>query len=200
MKKSKFAKYFWWLVLVVIGIWIVAKFVNAPEYPDIFTPKPVLGNAEASVTITEFSDLQCPACRSAHPVTKQIVQEYGDLISFEYKHFPLTSIHPNAFKAAEGAECANDQGKFWEFVDLAFSNQQALQPRYLKQYASKLDIDEESFSNCLDSRAKRDIVSADQREGINLGVQGTPTFYINGVKLENWNYQNFKSAIDAQLG
>ncbi len=193
-------KYKWWLttviVILVLVIWI---FVSRPTYDDVYTPKPLEGNPDAAVKIVEFSDIQCPACGAAYPVTKQIMEKYSDMVSFEYKHFPLTSIHAFAFNAAEASECANDQGKFWEYIDVAFTHQKALRISDLKSYAEQLGLDMKKFENCLDSSAKAKYVMADYNEGIGKNVQGTPTFFINGVKLGSWNYGNFSDAIESAL-
>ena len=193
-------KYKWWIttaaLLIAFGVWI---FMTRPVYDDIYTPKPLEGNPDATVKIVEFSDLQCPACGAAYPVTKQVMDAYGDRVSLEYKQFPLTSLHAFAFKAAEASECANDQGKFWDYVDIAFTNQKALRTSDLKNYAEQLGLDMEKFENCLDSSAKAKYVTADYNEGIGKGVGGTPTFFINGIKLQYWNYGNFSMAIDNAL-
>lgn len=198
--KETIKKYKWWILgivlLILLGIWF---FVTRPTYEDIYTPKPLEGNPDAIVKIVEFSDFQCPACGAAYPVTKEIMEEYGDRVSLEYKHFPLTTIHAFAFKAAEASECANDQGKFWEYVDIAFTNQKDLRKKALKQYAEELGLDTELFNNCLDSSAKAKYVTADFNEGIGKGVGGTPTFFINGEKLEKWNYEGFAAVLDAAL-
>lgn len=198
--KETVKKYKWWVlgvfVLLAIGIWF---FAARPTYEDIYTPKPLEGNPDAIVKIVEFSDFQCPACGAAYPVTKQIMEEYGERVSLEYKHFPLTTIHAFAFKAAEASECANDQGKFWEYVDIAFTNQKDLRKKALKQYAEELGLDTEKFNDCLDSGAKAKYVTADFNEGIGKGVGGTPTFFINGEKLEKWNYESFAAVLDAAL-
>lgn len=181
------------IVLIIYLLW--AK----PEYPDIYTPKPAKGNTSADVKILEFSDFQCPACSAAYPVAEQIIKEYGDKVSLEYRHFPLTSIHQFAFKAAEASECANDQGKFWEYADILFTNQKDLSKKALKKYAAEISLDTELFNNCLESGAKAKYVTADFNEGIGKRVGGTPTFFINGKELDKWAYKNFKEAIDAAL-
>lgn len=184
------------LLLILLGIWF---FMVWPRYEDVYTPKPLEGNSNATVKIVEFSDFQCPACGAAYPVVERIMDVYGDRVSLEYKHFPLTSIHQFAFQAAEASECANDQEKFWEYVDIAFTNQKDLSKRALKRYAKELDLDTGLFNNCLDSGAKKKWVSADFNEGIGKGVGGTPTFFINGKQLDKWNYDNFAAALDAAL-
>ncbi len=157
-----------------------------------------MGNLDAPVKIVEFSDLECPACGASYPILLQILQEFRDNVSYEYWHFPL-SYHPNGEKAAEAAECANDQGKFYEFIDIAFRNQNNLKVNDLKQYAAQLNLDTEKFNACLDSGTKKDDVRLEQREGLNKGVDGTPTFFINDKKLDSWKYEVFKQAILDEL-
>lgn len=187
-------------ILVVILFLIFQK----PDYPDQQSPKAILGNPDATIKIVEFSDLQCPACKSAHPAVKRIMNEYPDKASLTYKHFPLTNIHLFAFDAAVAAECANDQGKFWEFVDKAFEMQSALQKKNLKQYAADLQLDTEKFNVCMESGTKDKYIRAEMNEGIGKGVQGTPTFFINGkpieVKTGQYWYEVLKTAIDTALG
>jgi protein-disulfide isomerase len=193
-------KKYWLYIAVIIILGLAAyKFMYKESYPDIYTPRPPKGNPDASIVVQEFSDLQCPACKDAHSTTKEILEEFGDEIMLEYYHFPL-DYHLMAKEAAEAAECANDLGKFWEFVDIAFANSPNLENKALKQYADILGLDREKFDACLDSGAKRDIVEMDKREGINKGVQGTPTFFINGKKLNNRAYESFKEAIEEELG
>lgn len=174
-------------VIVVGGIiWAVLAMRGGTDYPEINSARPFLGSAEAMVIVEEFSDFQCPACQSAQLTVKQVAKEFGDQIRFEYKHFPLTRIHPRAFTAALAAECANDQGKFWEYHDLLFANQPNFSSSNLESYAISLSLDVESFSACLDNRAKADIVRADIDEAESRGVNSTPTFFVNGKKLNNW--------------
>lgn len=190
-----------WKIIITLLILIVGVywFVTRPTYDDVYTPKPVKGNPDASVTIVEFSDFQCPACGAAHPIVEKIIEEYGDRVSLEYKHFPLTSIHAFAFNAAQASECANDQGKFWEMHDSMFDNQKELSISSLKSYAETIGLETEKFNNCLDSGAKAKYVKADFNEGIGKGVEGTPTFFINGKKLESWKYEVFAAALDEAL-
>ena len=186
--------------MLIVGVGWYFLFMGTPTYEHEIIPKPLKGNPDAAIKIVEFSDLQCPACRAANPIVKQLANEYGDKISFEYKHFPLRQIHPFAQKAAEASECANDQDKFWEYVDYVFANQQqGVQVKNLKIFAERLKLDTKSFNACLDSGAKADLVDIDYREAVSKNVQGTPTFFINGKQLESWRYDLFKAAIDAEL-
>ena len=186
-----------------IGIAVVAVlafyFLRAPDYPDTIIPKPPRGNASSSVVIEDFSDFQCPACGAAHPVVKRIIEEYGDRVQLQYRQFPLSSIHPRAFLAAEASECANDQGKFWEYHDLLFENQDRLDRADLRRYAEELGLDMEKFNACLASGKKAKIVTGEQRQGTARNVQGTPTFFINGKQLRSWNYESFKAEIEEEL-
>ena len=152
------------------------------------------------VTLVEFSDFECPFCGRAYPVVKQLREEYGSKLEFVYKHFPLSNIHPNAQKAAEASECARDQGKFEEYHNKLFENQQALGVSSLKQYAVEFSLDAAKFNNCLDSGEKASIVKKDQDEGESKGVSGTPTFFINNERLIGAQpYSAIKEVIDRQL-
>jgi len=144
--------------------------------------RPPKGDPNAVVVVQEYSDLQCPACRSVHEVVvKPLLAQYSNRIRFEFKHFPLQSIHPFALRAAMAAECAADQGKFWEYVDIVFANQQELSARALDEWAAELALDTELFKRCLDSQVKKDTVLADYRSARNLDLMGTPTFLVNGA-------------------
>lgn len=190
-----------WKIIIALIILIAAVhwFITRPTYDDVYTPKPIKGNADATVKITEFSDFQCPACGAAVPTVQKIMEEYGDRVSLEYKHFPLTSVHAFAFNAAEASECANDQGKFWEMHNIMFENQESLSIGSLKDYAETIGLDTEKFDNCLDSNAKAKYVTADFNEGIGKGVDSTPSFFVNGEKIASWKYELFVAAIEAAL-
>lgn len=155
---------------------------------------------EKKILIEEFSDFQCPYCSRAYTTIKKIQNDYAGKVQLKYLHFPLVQIHPNAQKAAEAAECAKDQGKFWEMHDKMFENQQALSVDNLKAYAKDLGLDANKFNTCLDSGVKKAIVDKDQQDGVARGVSGTPTFFINGQKLVGAQpYESFKTIIDGIL-
>jgi protein-disulfide isomerase len=162
---------------------------------------PAQGPADAAVTVIEFSDFQCPYCaRFQSETLPQILQNYGDRIRFVYRDFPLTSIHANALKAAEASECAHDQGKYWEYHDMLFQNQSALDVDSLKSYAASLGLDTTAFNSCLDSDQKMDEVRQDVQDGLAAGVQGTPAFFINGQAISGAQpYSVFQAAIEAAL-
>ncbi|MFH1112184.1 MAG: thioredoxin domain-containing protein [Patescibacteria group bacterium] len=191
----------WIFVLVLIVTAIVLLWfwqsTDKPVYPDINSPRPWLGNKDATIVVEEFSDFQCPSCKSAEALVKDIVAAFGDRIVFFYKHFPLSSIHPFAFRAALAAECANDQGKYWEYHNLLFQNQPNFSENELINYAADLNLDAQNFSACLKSRAKEDVVKNDLREGDKRNLNATPTFFVNGDQVENWT--QLKSIIQARL-
>lgn len=147
------------------------------------TKKPA-GSSVSSVTVTEYGDLQCPACKGAHElITKPLLAEYGEQIQFEYKHFPLQRIHQYALEAAEASECAADQGKFWEFVDATYAQQDSLSSASLRTWAGDLSLDTQLFERCLTSRIKKKAVLADFAEGEKLGVNSTPSYFVNGKRV-----------------
>lgn len=159
----------------------------------------ITGKKNAKVTVVEYSDFQCPFCERAYPTMKQLVQEYGDRISVEFRHFPL-SFHPFAAKAAEASECAAEQGKFWQFHDYAFEHQTALSFDALKQWAGAIGLNTSKFNTCLDSGKYAAKVAAQQAEGEQLGVNGTPTAFINGKSVVGAQpYEVFKQAVEDAL-
>jgi protein-disulfide isomerase len=161
---------------------------------------PSVGNAKAPVTIVEFSDFQCPFCLRAAPTIKQLRETYGDKVRVVWKDFPLTQIHPQAFKSAEAGHCAAEQGKFWEYHDKLFGNQQALQPDSLKQYAKEAGMDASRFDSCLDSSKYAERVRDSVAAGSRLGVSSTPTVFVNGRMLEGAQpYEVFAAVIDEEL-
>jgi protein-disulfide isomerase/plastocyanin len=162
----------------------------------------VKGDPNAAVTIVEFSDFECPFCgkyvREAYP---QIVSEYIDTgkVKYVFRDFPL-DFHQSAQKAGEAAECAGEQGKYWEMHDYLFVNQDYLAVENLKGYAKDLGLDTADFNECLDSGAMADEVKADMADGQKYGVSGTPAFFINGKMISGAQpFAAFKAEIDAAL-
>ena len=161
------------------------------------TPK---GNPNAAVVVTEYADLQCPACRAAHQqIIGPVLEKYGNSIRYEFHHFPLQSIHRFARDAGEASECAADQGKFWEFIDHAFANQQDLSFDALSQWGEDLGLDTATYEKCWKSHSKRDIVMADYEEGRELGVNSTPSIFVNGQKLQSNGFDTLSELIDEKL-
>lgn len=157
-------------------------------------------NANAVAVVTEYGDFQCPACKSAYTlIDKPLVEKYGTQIRFDFMHFPLTSIHQHAMEAAEASECAADQGKFWEFVDLDYTNQDQLSSSAIDDWGKQLGLDMDLFKRCRASHIKRKAILAEYDAGTKLGVNGTPTFFVNGVKVPS-TMGDISAEIDKALG
>ena len=179
----------------------IKLFLKEPEQPvyQISTDdQPVKGSQTAAVTIVEFTDYQCPSCASTAPVLEKLLKEYSGKVRLVVRDFPLEQ-HGDAFKAAEAAESAREQGKYWEYVALLMSNQSALGLEQLKTYASQLSLDRKRFDEALDSGKFADKVQRDMRDGIKYGVAGTPAIFINGRQVADRTYETLKSAIDAAI-
>jgi len=163
---------------------------------------PAKGSASAPVTIIEFSDFECPFCSRFYSNTlDQIDEEYikTGKVRFVYRDFPLSG-HRNAQKAAEGAECADEQGKFWEMHDKIFDNQRAMTVPDLKQYAQELGLNTAQFNDCLDSGKMAEEVQKDYQDGLSYGVTGTPGFFVNGIPLKGAQpFSAFQQIIEQEL-
>ncbi len=140
------------------------------------------GPADAAVTLVEYGDYECPYCGRAYPIVKQLQQRLGRRLRFVFRNFPLKEIHPHAEHAAEAAEAAAAQDKFWEMHDRLFERQFALEDSSLAEYAAELGLDAERFARDLAQGAHVPRVREDFRSGVSSGVNGTPTFFINGVR------------------
>jgi len=188
------------LVLVVIAYAIYVNIFRAPTYPQTYIPKPYTGNTTAKVVITEYADFVCPACGMyGEPVMRTLRAEYQDRVAFRFVHFPLVNIHPESFRAAEASECANDQGKFWQYHDKLFENQKNLGTELYYKIAENLGLDIKQFKDCLDSGAKKETVMSDLRESLSKNLKGTPSFFVNNIYVENYAYENLKKIIDEEL-
>ncbi len=157
-------------------------------------------NPDAPVVVVEYADLQCSACRSAHEnIVKPLLEHFGTRIRFEMRHFPLTSMHRHALDAAQAAECAADQGKFWEYADIAFARQREMSREALLVWAEEISLDAPRFEACLASESKRALVFSEYEEGREKGVEGTPTFFVNGERVEG-KLGAIQRAIEAAKG
>jgi len=160
-----------------------------------------MSNAAASVTVTEFIDLQCEACRAAQTkIIKPMLELYGQQIRYEVKHFPIFPNHRYSIEAAEAAECAADQGKFWEFEEMDYEQQDELSPAAIEEWAEALELDLDLFGRCRKSNIKIPIIEATQAEGERMGVNGTPTFFVNGKLVESRLDAIGKAIQDAKSG
>ena len=156
------------------------------------------GPEDAPVTLVEFGDYECPHCGAAHPVIQEIQKILGASLRFVFRNFPLRQIHPHAERAAEAAEAAGAQDEFWGMHDLLFENQDALKDPDLLRYAASLNLDVERFAKELTAGLYADRVRRDFRSGVKSGVNGTPTFFINGVRHDApWDLPTLLAAVKA---
>jgi protein-disulfide isomerase len=142
------------------------------------------GREDAQVTLVEYGDYQCPYCASAYVVVRQLQDQFGPALRFVFRNFPLTQVHPQAELAAEAAEAAGAQGRFWEMHDALYENQPALSPELVETAAQELGLDMERFENDVESGAFRARVNHDFMGGVRSGVNGTPTFFVNGERYD----------------
>ena len=143
-----------------------------------------LGPDDAPVTLLEYGDYECPYCGRAYAIIKRIQDYFGDQLCFAYRNFPLTQVHPHAQNAAEAAEAAGVQGKFWEMHNMLYENQAALDVPSLREYALVLELDMESFDIEMMRHVHAERVREDFMSGVRSGVNGTPTFYLNGIRYD----------------
>lgn len=175
--------------------------VGSRLQPGVSERDHVYGDLDAPVVIVEYGDYQCPHCLQAHSIIGELQERIGDRISFIYRHFPIRSSHPYAQHAAEAAEAAGAQGKFWEMHNLLFENQTALTDANLIEYADQIGLDREQFQRDLESGSFKERVQEDFKSGVRSGVNGTPTFYINGERYDGpWDIESLVEEIERPIG
>jgi len=208
-------KSFFWIAGIIVAIVVlslIGKGGSSIEPPfELGVPHPLDNmkglpdNASSTVVLMEYSDFQCPACRSYYPVLRQVMTEFGDRITFVFRHFPLSSIHMNAEFAARAAEAAKKQGKFWEMHDLLFEKQDEWAKAndvetIFKNYAVLLGISPDQFVVDWKSKEVKDFVRAQKNHATKSGLQGTPTFFLGGKQIQNpASLEAFRSLILAEL-
>lgn len=202
------------VVLIVGAAFLLTKPPSVPSQADkqksadllaIKADDWVKGPAEAPITLVEYLDFECEACRAYYPTVKQLKEEYKDNIRFVVRYFPLPG-HKNSMTSALAVEAAGKQGKFWEMHDVLYENQRSwgekgkADPKVFEEYAKQIGLDIEKYKNDVTSNELKDRVNRDKNSGISLGVQGTPTFFINGERIPNpKGYEDFKSIIDGLM-
>lgn len=160
----------------------------------------VLGPDHAPVTLVEYGDFECPSCKQAAPAVKLLLERYAQRMRFVFRAFPLEGIHPHALRAAEAAECAGAQGKFWQMHDLLFENQLHLKQHDLIRYAERLQLDMPRFTAEMDDAIYLQRVREHQRSGEFSGVRATPTFFVNGrIQDVSFGLRALVESIDAEL-
>lgn len=197
---------------VIVGIIMVILFGGAMWYSDTANSNNnegveiinhMKGSGEARIQLVEYSDFQCPACAAFQPILDQVIESHGDSISFEYKHFPLP-IHSFALQAAVAAEAAGQQGKFFEFHDALFENQtewsnSSTPNASFLSYADELGLDMDLFKRHMNSSLLKDKVKQNTQEGRDLAVTGTPTFFLNGERMQINTYEDFVNQVNQAI-
>lgn len=199
-------------LLVVIGVFVGYLYTTKQDNNESGTQSAnvtnhTTGAGNKKVTLVEYGDFQCPVCGQYFPVLQQVKAKYGDDITFQFRHYPIDSIHPNARAAHRAAEAAGNQGKFFDMHDLLYKNITSWSnsndaAAIFKTYASQLSIDLAKFDSDVSSSTTNEIINADVAEGKRLGVSGTPTFFLNGRLLEDnerRSLEDFVKAIDAEI-
>lgn len=200
MKLTSETKLF--LGIIIATIAIIGGAIALLSKPDVTFSKtdlitssvPTRGNPNAKAWLVEFSDFQCPACKAAQPTVDALVKQYPDTLLFAYRHFPLDQ-HPFAQKAAEAAEAAHAQGKFWEMHDLLFANQEKFSDSIFTELAKQINLDIPTFEKALAEGTYKQRVLDDKAYGSAIGIQATPTFFLNGKKLNLASYDELKTAV-----
>jgi len=178
----------------------VSIFLQKPKVEVAYDPARLRGSPKASVVILEFSDFQCPYCQAVEPTLKKLLAKYEGRVSLAYRDLPLREIHPQAELAAEASRCAAEQGKFWEYHDLLFQNQNKLNREGLVEQARNLKLDDKQFDSCLSSDKYKAQIEQDRQLGLKAGLTGTPGFFINANMMSgDLPQETFEKFIDGEL-
>jgi protein-disulfide isomerase len=178
----------------------VSVLLGPPRTEVGFDPARVRGNSKARVMIVEFSDFQCPYCREVAATLRSVLAKHEGTVALAFRDMPIQQIHPLALGAAEAARCAGEQGKFWEYHDLLFADQNRLDHNGLLEKARTLKLDEKQFDSCLTTEKYKPQIQQDSQDGMRAGVSGTPGFFINGIFLSGAQAEaTFEKTIQEQL-
>lgn len=160
----------------------------------------IQGPNNAPVTLVEYSDFECPHCGWAYPIIKEVRKRLSDQLRFVYRHFPISTVHPHAKSAAEAAEAAGVQGKFWDMHNYLFEHQNALDDEHLRQYAIALGLNMERYDKDMAEHTYAQKVREDFLSGVRSGANGTPAFFINGIRYDGlWDVDNLYEALKAEI-
>lgn len=206
------SKQFWGVILAIVvvfgGLYAFAGSKSDSKDSSSGTASAsqhIKGNPDASVTLVEYGDFQCPYCGQYYPTVEQVMEKYKDKVKFQFRNYPLTSIHQNAFAASRAAEAAAIQGKFWEMYSLLYQNQTAWSSAsspnsFFESYAKQIGLKADQFKTDSGSSKVNDIINADLAAGAKLDITGTPTFYVNGKKVQIGNsVSEFEKVLDEAL-
>ncbi|MCB9818594.1 thioredoxin domain-containing protein [Candidatus Nomurabacteria bacterium] len=202
-------KHFWKVVAVAVIVLIGASALYSKQTAEkanegVVMESHIKGNPDAAVTLVEYSDFQCPACAQFNPYIEELMAEHGDDLRFEYRHFPLINIHPQAVPAAKAAEAAGQQGKFWEMHDKLFENQStwtrsSSPSAAFNQYAEELGLDMAKFKLHLNSSTITDSINESFEDARARNFTGTPSFLLNDEKMEFSTFEEFKEQIKTAI-
>lgn len=217
-RKKKTNKILWWaggIALVIFSVWFLVAVMNNPSSSSTTSaaltapgPKPTdmtYGNAKSKVVLTEYADFQCPGCGAYYPIVKQLTQNYKDKILFVYRFFPLENVHRNALQASEAGFAASKQDKFWPMHDILFEHQndwaELTDPTSnFISYAQQVGLNVDQFKKDMTSSATESYIKSQEQAALDLGLPGTPSFFINGKQIQNpAGYDAFKQLIDNAL-
>lgn len=193
------------VVLLLAGSILYSQYVTKQANEGVVIEPHVKGNPDAAVVLVEYSDFQCPACKQFYPYVEDIIETYGDSIRFEYRHFPLKTIHPHAVEAARASEAAAQQDAFWPMYARMFENQStwanSTNPRgHFIQYAEEIGLDVDTFTRHLGSSVIANAVENDFEDAREQGFGSTPTFLLNGEEMTYNTFEEFREEIEAALG
>ncbi len=178
----------------------VKIYLLPPAIDVAYDPARVRGNPGAKITMIEFSDFQCPYCLQAYSMVKELLKKYDGKVKLAYRDLPLQEINGGVAGSADAARCAGEQGKFWEYHDLLFENQDSAGPEAFKEFAEDLKLNPDQFASCLKSGKYKAQIKADYQEALRLGITGTPAFFINGVLISGARPKaEFENIIDTEL-
>ncbi len=180
--------------LLLTSIFLLSTFVLTSCGGSANSSPMSLGKTDAPVIIEEFSDVQCPACGQISPQVETLARNNSDIVRLDFYHFPLP-YHQFAFKGAEAAECAGDQGKFWEYLGAEYANQKSLSDDFFTTLAENLKLDQNSFKACLDGHLKKAKIEDNVRLGTERQIPGTPTLFINGQMVQWGGYEQTEAYI-----
>jgi len=187
------------IVLIVGAAFLLTKPAPALSRNDLMPPTAhTKGNPQANAYLVEFSDFQCPACAAIKPIVDELIKAHNEKLTFAYRHYPLLQ-HPLSQKAALAAEAAGLQGKFWEMYDLIFANSATLNEPMLAEFAGQLELDITLFTSDMKSETLISRVQADVDAGNKINLNATPTFFLNGKKLELNDFADFKNTVEQAL-
>lgn len=187
------------VLIVGAGIFFMSRPAKVLERSDLLPDTAnIQGVKDAKTYLVEFSDFQCPACGAFYPKVKEIVEKNKDKMVFAYRHFPLDQ-HKQALPAALAAEAAGEQGKFWEMHDYIFENQESLSEQMLLESAEKLGFDKAKFETAFKEKKYQDKINKDLSDGAKFGVNSTPTFFLNGKKLDLFSQSDLEKAVSQAI-